>query len=301
MRVMIKALAMAAIGIAPALGAQSKTPAPKKAPAPEREGCTTVDGRTECRLTRTMFNDSALMKRPAIGVQLMPTGTARDTLGVFISRVTPKGPAERAGIFEGDRIAAINGVDLRVNAADAGDSYAAELPQRRLSREVAKLSPGNVATLRVYSGGRIRDVQVTVGRAADLQESRTFGLLDGDGPNGAFRVMPGRALESLRELRSLPRMQLEEMSIPRIRMEQLERSRMPLEGIRERMKIEGLAPLREGARVRVLSPSRIKVFEGDDDRDFIVGPDGELILQPSKKRIEKTEAEKKKLKSEKKK
>jgi len=267
MHVMIKALAVAAIGMAPALGAQSKTPAPRKAAAPEREGCTTRDGRTECVFKRTVFDDSALVKRPAIGVQLMPTGTSRDTLGVFISRVTPKGPAERAGVFEGDRIMSINGVDLRVNAADAGDSYAAELPQRRLTREVAKLNPGNVVTLRVYSGGRIRDVPVTVGRAADLQESRVLGMFDGDGPNGPFRVMPGRALE----------------------------------GMRERIKIEGLAPLREGARIRVPSPSRMKVFEGDEDRAFIVGPDGEVILEPSKKRIEKIEVEKTKMKSEKKK
>ena len=47
------------------------------------------------------------VKRAAIGLQLRATGTRRDTLGVFVDAVTPKGPAEAAGIIEGDRIAAI--------------------------------------------------------------------------------------------------------------------------------------------------------------------------------------------------
>src|SRR3954467_7221107 len=57
--------------------------------------------------------DSAMAKRAALGIELRATGTRRDTLGVFVEAVTPKGPAESAGIIEGDRIAAINGVDLR--------------------------------------------------------------------------------------------------------------------------------------------------------------------------------------------
>ncbi len=210
MRVIVSAFAGAAmLGLAATLGAQQKTPAPRREPmpmriaAPDGEGCATRDGKTECRIIR-MSSDSSLMKRAAIGVQLSPTGTVRDTLGVFVSRVTPKGPAENAGIIEGDRIVSINGVDLRVNAADAGDSYAAQLPSRRLNREVAKLSPGNVASVRVYSGGRVRDVQVTVGRASDMQMAGGFGMsMDGfpglmlrngpemDGMRMRVREMPG--------------------------------------------------------------------------------------------------------------
>src|SRR5258708_1867025 len=83
------------------------------------------------------------------GLDLRTTGTRRDTLGVFVEAVTPKGPAENAGIIEGDRIAAINGVDLRTTAADAEDSYTGGLAAHRLTREVQKLTPGSKVNLRV--------------------------------------------------------------------------------------------------------------------------------------------------------
>ena len=248
------------LGLVPGLEAQQKTPKKEKQPATaekrDKDGCFTRDDRTECVFARFAL-DSALMKRPAIGVQLNSTGTARDSIGVFVSSVTPNGPAEKAGIIEGDRIVAINGVDLKVNAADAGDSYAAELPVRRLSREVGKLNPGAVATLRVWSGGRVRDVPVTVGRASDLRQFGPFGMLDGDRgtrimsmPRGEFR------------LRDLPRMRLEEMQIPRMKLNEL----------RDRIRIERIEPLRDGTRFKVLAPSRVRVYrDGEwlDDPEVI--------------------------------
>ena len=113
--------------------------------------------------------DSAMAKRAALGIELRSTGTIRDTLGVFVEAVTPKGPAESAGIIEGDRIAAINGIDLRTPAADVEDDYTNGLAAHRLSREVQKLSPGARVTLRIYSGGRFRDVQVTAGKASEVR------------------------------------------------------------------------------------------------------------------------------------
>ena len=41
------------------------------------------------------------------------TGSSRDTLGVFVMSVEDGGPAAKAGIEEGTRIASINGVDVR--------------------------------------------------------------------------------------------------------------------------------------------------------------------------------------------
>lgn len=181
------------------------TPAPKTRVSPRAgDECVTTDpGRIECRkilegelgrgrpLTyiRTRM-DSALMKRAALGLQIGATGTRRDTIGVFVSAVTPKGPAENAGIIEGDRIVSINGVDLRVASADAEDNYASGLPARRLQREVAKLAPGARVNLRVWSGGRVRDVQVTAGRASDLTRARAFGF-GGDFPGGAYIYRDG--------------------------------------------------------------------------------------------------------------
>src|ERR1700694_2084161 len=112
--------------------------------------------------------DSAMAKRAALGIELRATGTRRDTLGVFVEGVTPKGPAENAGIIEGDRIAAINGVDLRTPVADIDDSFSSEVASHRLTREVQKLTPGSRVTLRVYSGGRFRDVQVVAGKSSDV-------------------------------------------------------------------------------------------------------------------------------------
>jgi hypothetical protein len=142
------------------------------------------DGRTECRVFRRrvlgdpesgnrifLRMDSAMAKRAVLGIELRATGTRRDTLGVFVDGVTPKGPAETAGIIEGDRIASINGVDLRTPAADIEDSYSNGVASHRLTREVQKLAPGSRVTLRVYSGGRFRDVQVVAGKASDVMRS----------------------------------------------------------------------------------------------------------------------------------
>src|SRR5882672_542127 len=164
------------------------------------------DGRVECRVFRRRLAedsafgnriflrmDSAMAKRAALGLELRATGTRRDTLGVFIEAVTPKGPAESAGIIEGDRIASINGVDLRTSAGDTEDSYTNGLAAHRLSREVQKLSPGSRVNLRVYSGGRFRDVQLTAGKASDVMRlGNRFrymmpgmdGMMNFDGPDG---------------------------------------------------------------------------------------------------------------------
>lgn len=142
--------------------------------------CTFSDGRAECTKVRRPMRgdslssrifyrtDSAMMNRAALGIELRATGTRRDTLGVFISAVTARGPAETAGIIEGERIASINGVDVRAAAADVDDAYTNGLAAHRLTREVQKLSPGARVTLRVYSGGRFRDVVVTAGRASEV-------------------------------------------------------------------------------------------------------------------------------------
>ena len=175
MKTLLLLSAVAATSVSAALNAQV-------APGKPDSTCTNYpDGRVECRITRgpargdSAFRnrmyyrmDSTMARRAALGLELRATGTRRDTLGVFIAAVTPKGPAESAGIIEGDRIAAINGVDLRTAAGDVEDSYTNGLAAHRLTREVQKLTPGTRVTLRIYSGGRFRDVQVTAGKASDL-------------------------------------------------------------------------------------------------------------------------------------
>ena len=229
MRVRISLLAVAAlVGSAGIAGAQQKKEAPKDEQRKTRVlgplRCEKEDGETECRIFRRADMDSTLMKRAAIGVQLGSTGTARDTIGVFVTRVTPKGPAENAGIVEGDRLVSINGVDLRVNAADAGDSYASGLASRRVTRELQKLAPGAAVNLRVWSGGRVRDVRVTAGRAYDLRDGNSFGYIFnglGDGM-GMMGAMP-----EMYRLRDMPRINIQ--SFPKWRTEDLDRMRLRME------------------------------------------------------------------------
>jgi hypothetical protein len=245
MKAILLVTAITAAGIAVSGGAQVVAPKSDSA-------CTSYpDGRVECRLYRARGDsafrnrlfyrmDSAMAKRAALGISLRATGTRRDTLGVFVDAVTPKGPAELAGIVEGDRIAAINGVDVRSSAADIDDPYANGLAPHRLTREVQKLAPGARVTLRVYSGGRFRDVQVTAGRASEIMRNRfnfgfggpegmfEFGEPDGDvrifraPPDGGPMII-GSPMELPRELlRDLPsRIHLRdgrELSLPRLQL-----------------------------------------------------------------------------------
>jgi hypothetical protein len=211
--------ALMLLSAAAALSAAEKSGAQVTPAKPDSLCTSSADGRVECRIYRTggdstlnrVFyrTDSAMAKRAALGIEVRSTGTRRDTLGVFVDAVTPIGPAEAAGIVEGDRIASINGVDLRTTAADTEDSYTNGIAAHRLSREVQKLSPGSRVSLRIYSGGRARDVQVTAGKASDVMRFSTRSLMPGmpgmmrlEGPEG---MMFGPDMPMLRErLRELP-------------------------------------------------------------------------------------------------
>jgi predicted metalloprotease with PDZ domain len=126
--------------------------------------------RTSVRRTRSEMDN-----RAALGVSLGSTGSKRDTLGVLIMGLDDDGPAAKAGLEEGNRIAAINGVDLRVSRDDAGDEFISSAKTSRLQRELEKVKAGDEVTLRVYSGaGRIRDVRVKTVALGDLPRRRTM-------------------------------------------------------------------------------------------------------------------------------
>ena len=124
-------------------------------------------GRMVRRFARSDFED-----RPALGIGLGSTGSRRDTLGVLVMSVVDSSPAARAGLEEGNRIAAINGVNLRVAHEDADDPGVGSAKAQRLHREVSQLKVGDNVTLRVYANGQWRDVTMKVARAGDLPKSR---------------------------------------------------------------------------------------------------------------------------------
>jgi len=116
--------------------------------------------------------------RSLLGVMLGSSNTERDTLGLLVTQVLRDGPADRAGIDEGNRLAEIDGVSLRVDPSDIGRSSASDAAMRRLTRTLRGLRDGESATIRVFGGGRFRNVTVQIGSAS---------------PNGAVSVAPTTA------------------------------------------------------------------------------------------------------------
>lgn len=128
-----------------------------------------LDGGLFVRLrTPVAISREAMANRAALGISVGSAGNARDTLGMFVSAVVNDGPAETAGIIEGERIAAINGVDVRVPREDVLDGIASSARVSRFLREVERATPGDTVTLRVFANGRYRDVRVTAARASEV-------------------------------------------------------------------------------------------------------------------------------------
>ncbi len=171
------------------------------------------EGRTQSMRVRTVSSDSLFKRattfrrvsrdemdeRPALGIGLGSTGSRRDTLGVLVMSVQDSSPASRAGLEEGNRIAAINGVNLRVAHEDAEDQSLGRAKAQRLMREVSQLKPGENVTLRVYANGQYRDVTMKVARAGDLPHSRGMVYFGG----GDFPTMP--AMPAIPPMPPMPR------------------------------------------------------------------------------------------------
>jgi predicted metalloprotease with PDZ domain len=115
--------------------------------------------------------------RAVLGVTTS-TGSARDTLGVLLNSVTAGGPADKAGIEEGTRVASINGVNLKLASADVGDWEMASAMQRRFTREMAKVKAGDEVDLRVYYGGQAKSVKVKTVTYDDLYNMQRRTLRD---------------------------------------------------------------------------------------------------------------------------
>lgn len=153
--------------------------------------------------------------RASLGISIGATGSRRDTLGVFVFAVDDSGPAARAGLDEGSRIAAVNGVDVRVATPDAGDDMVGEAKVRRLQREVERLKPGDEVTLRVYQDGQFRTMQMKAARASALGRRGRGFFMTGD-------MMPPLPPMPMAPLPPMPRMRLD-IDGPAIR-ERLDRS-----------------------------------------------------------------------------
>ena len=258
-------------GTVEAQGTGQRRPATaEEARRAEREA-TTIRERV---MDRVFVGDSTLMNRATLGLMLGGTPTKRDTLGVFVEGVAEDGPAERAGIFEGHRIAYINNVDVRASAGDAGDPYLSSVGQHRLMRAMRDVTAGSTVTLRVWTGSGYRDVQVTTARYADVFKNQRFGgMFEG----GGFRFAPG--------------MEHFEMTVPRIREFRFEPSREVRVEVRPG-EPDGVTALRSAkpARTRVRgTPTprapRVIVAPGVTSAPTVVGVPGLAPTQAGRRRF----------------
>lgn len=162
--------------------------------------------------SRVSFDRTTMEERAVLGLNVSASGSRRDTLGALVSAVATDGPAEKAGIVEGDRIAAINGVDLRVAREDAGDPWASGVKMSRFQRELRKVKAGDAVELRVVTAGQARTVRVTAAKAKDVYKGRAEGGMRfqlgelADGFGGDFVVPPVPPMPPMPAMPAMPRM-----------------------------------------------------------------------------------------------
>ena len=202
------------------------------------------DGRTQTIRVKTANSDvlfpsttsfkrvtrEEMENRPALGVGLGSTGSRRDSLGVLVISVSDSSPAAKAGLEEGNRIAAINGVNLRVAREDAGDPTLGSSKVQRLQREVNALKAGDNVTLKVYANGQFRDVTVKLMRAGDLPRSHgSMFMFNGDGEMPIMPAMPTTPMSPMAPMPAMPAMpdwNRVEMMAPMVRLRELDTPEM---------------------------------------------------------------------------
>ncbi|MBK8248004.1 MAG: PDZ domain-containing protein [Gemmatimonadetes bacterium] len=201
-------------------------------------------------------------ERATLGIGLGMSGSRRDTLGILVASVTDDGPADKARIEEGDRIAAINGVDLRVPGADAGDWSMSNSRMRRLTREMEKAKAGDEVELRLMRSGQARTVRVKTIAQKDLPRSGSIAIGDdgfsffGDGARGFSFSMPRGGVQALPRFDGQGMMFFDRGEDGRVDLRMSPERRAELEG-----RVEELMRRFDGGRVIVRPRVRIQSDE----------------------------------------
>ena len=113
--------------------------------------------RVSAEISRPVLRDVERNLRFMVGGPVVLGLNIEDTdFGVYVSGVTPNGPAATAGVTAGDTIVSINDVEL---ARATGRSS----PSAALLGQIGNVAPGDDVKLRILRGGDYRDVVVKAG------------------------------------------------------------------------------------------------------------------------------------------
>jgi PDZ domain-containing secreted protein len=146
--------------------------------------------------------------RGMIGVVL-----AKDDHGTHVTAVTPGGPADKAGVKNGDVIAAVRGEDLQGKAKD---------PEKFLNEALRNLRAGQEVKLSLLRDGKPSEVTVKAERREPYNTSYAFGSNVDVDVSGAVEI---RAQAD----RAVQQGQLDREQIERIRQQAREASRQAVE------------------------------------------------------------------------
>lgn len=185
-------LATLAIGGAVSVGAQETEDTRREQQRAEEraERARERAERDEERATRITISGgdfSFFSNRARLGVSITSSSDAPDYGGALVSDVTPDGPAERAGIRDGDVITAINGHSLVEALPDRTDErdldLDASVPVQRLMSLMKDVDPGDEVSVTYERDG----AESTVAVVTDEMERR-FGMSSGE--SGSWVVAP---------------------------------------------------------------------------------------------------------------
>jgi hypothetical protein len=200
-----------------------------------------------------------------LGITVSTSGTARDTLGLLISPVTPGGPADRSGIDPGSRLAEINSVNLRIAPADVGRRDSEDGALQLLSRELRATQPGDYVRLRLFGGGRYRTMAIqtahpdNAANSTQQPPSKLQGIVNGI---GGLRAQLDRLMQD------------EAVPVPRDTLLQAERE---LGSIERRLRAAQIAP-RQNSGVGSLPGLRFAAVVNELKDYFGEGSAGGLLV-----------------------
>jgi len=140
------------------------------------------------------------LRRGRLGVLVdLSANPARDSVGARVAGVTPGGPADKAGVHEGDIIVRLNGTALagatarREGAAETGD---VSRPGTRLIELASRLDTGDTVRLELRRDNQPLTVTLVAGESGLENMVRHFQVEPMPGRGGRLQIPGGEMLFS---------------------------------------------------------------------------------------------------------